>query len=119
MNTIKWHIYCLQNHHYNNNEITNKNNRKDDFNKEKEKKEIKVISLPENKKGKSIYEQMKERRAFTDHRSSDSDTSNKDQVRRRFKEQLEELPNVDNDDYNTMPIESFGEAMLRGMGYKG
>ncbi|EDS88636.1 hypothetical protein EHI_200340 [Entamoeba histolytica HM-1:IMSS] len=66
---------------------------------EKKRKEEKIISLPEKKKGKSVVEQMLER-----------NRTGRNGVSVAKESGIEE--------YIAMPVESFGEAMLRGMGWK-
>ncbi|KAL7720305.1 Spp2/MOS2 G-patch domain-containing protein [Entamoeba marina] len=77
----------------------------DDFKQEVvSKKEVKPIPLPSQTKGKSVLLQMKEYRE----RLKDSDRNHS----LIEKETTQE-------GYNKVPIQSFGEAMLRGMGWNG
>ncbi|ELP94164.1 hypothetical protein EIN_185610 [Entamoeba invadens IP1] len=70
------------------------------------KKDITVIPLPKQSFGKSILEQMKRRKTL-------------EKASGNFSDKYKDLPPpTDSQAYEDIPVENFGAAMLRGMGWK-
>ncbi|BFU18634.1 hypothetical protein CL6EHI_001860 [Entamoeba histolytica] len=85
-----------------------KNIQKDELTPPKLNKTISPIPLPPSVNGKSVLEQMKEKQNQYNHSPSIT-----------FTERYSSLPSeVSVEEYDKIPIENFGIAMLKGMGWK-